>query len=166
MHWSSLHGWSVNLWDLWRFYDPLVNVYIANWKSTTPNGKTHYFYGPCSIAMLVITRGCMFLLMVFDFSNFHMRIVTFQIATVCSMAWPQGHWNCCWKVRHGICVSAHRWWGSDGCRSRPHYGQPKPIDDGEWIRGIIPEYMAEEFRLVKYYNLPRWMICIHSTFWL
>ena len=30
---------------------PLVDVYIANWKTTTFTGKTHYFNGVFSIAM-------------------------------------------------------------------------------------------------------------------
>ena len=35
--------------------------------------------------------------------------------------------------------------------------RPKPIDDGEWIRGITPEIMAARFRLVNSSNLPRCM---------
>ena len=36
-----------------------------------------------------------------------------------------------------------------------HTLRPKPIDDGEWIRGIIPKIMAELFRFVKYRNSSR-----------
>ena len=35
---------------------PLVNVYITNWKITTFNGKTRYFYGHFSIAFCLFTR--------------------------------------------------------------------------------------------------------------
>ena len=32
--------------------------------------------------------------------------------------------------------------------------QPSPIDDGFHVREIIPKYMAELFRLVKYSDFP------------
>ena len=32
-----------------------------------------------------------------------------------------------------------------------------PGSHGNWIREIIPEIMAARFRLVKYYNLPRYI---------
>ena len=55
-----------------------------------------------------------------------------------------------WELWEGRIVNMQEGWGQSAgyklCITNDLTNRPKPIDDGEWIRGIIPKIMAELFR--------------------